>query len=376
MQRFSLFFVLLMFLASPASATTLEDVWSDVHPLLSKAVAELDELSNVPDSTWNPLKPDKRSVDRDINNLLDECIEILGISNMSVTKKAIQQLQEDSRNCRERIAEFKTERLAAPQKVKKWEVWKKDVSSIDAEVKELEIRQENNDKRVDELVDELLAEMKKIGMKVDRDQVETLVYSVTGNDDVQLVSVFNNVKLITKELQRLTAEANENIEMAKRYYGMHTLLLRILLNLYQHYEHKIDEVYLVKIGEIIAKQQNLIEKTKTKISEEPEKYKVIYKTNLIAQGLTIRTARMYEDYLQKNRERISRAKAGVADEYDVALNTYETVQGAHSLITLMRNANTMLDRMSELQTPELIVFQNSEMKNEFIKLSNRLNSKD
>ena len=211
-------------------------------------------------------------------------------------------------------------------------------------------------------------------MKVDREQVETLVYSVTGDDDVRLVSVFNNVKLITAELQRLTSEANENIEMAKRYYGMHTLLLRILLNLYGSYEHKIDDVYQVRIAEIIKKQEELIQRTVEKINSEPAKYRGIYKTNLAAQGLTVRTAKMYADYLRKNRKRIASAKSGISHEYEVALNTYETVQGAHSLITLMRDANAMLDRISELQTPDLVVFQNIEMKTEFRKITNRINS--
>ncbi|WP_419779211.1 hypothetical protein [Maridesulfovibrio sp.] len=361
---------------SSAHASSLEDVWSEVHPLLSEAVSELDLRGSVPDSSWNPLKADKGSVDNKINDLLDECIEILGISGMSETKDAIRDLQNDSRYCREKIAELKTERLAAPKEVKKWEIWKKDVAAIDDKIKELTIREEENGKRVDNMIDVLLEEMRKIGMKVDREQVETLVYSVTGDDDVRLVSVFNNVKLITAELQRLTAEANENIEMAKRYYGMHTLLLRILLNLYENYERKIDDVYQIKIAEIIRKQEELIQRTLEKINSEPPKYRGIYKTNLAAQGLTVRTAKMYGQYLAKNRERIAGAREGITHEYDVAFNTYETVQGAHSLIVLMRNANAMLDRISELQTPDLMVFQNSEMKNEFIKLTNRLNSQD
>ncbi len=365
--------VLVCCFASSVLASSLEDVWGEVHPLLSKAVAELDLRGNVPDSSWNPLKEDKKSVDGKINGLLDECIEVLGISGMSETKEAIHKLQDDSAKCRERVAELKIERLAAPKKVKKWEVWKKDVGSIDEEVKDLEIRQEENEKQVESLIDKLLVEMKDIGMKVDREQVETLVYSVTGDDDVRLVSVFNNVKLITTELQRLTAEANENIEMAKRYYGMHTLLLRILINLYENYENKIDDVYLVRIKDIITKQEELIQRTIAKIENEPAKYRGIYKTNLAAQGLTVRTAKMYAQYLEKNRERIADAKSGIFHEYEVALNTYETVQGAHNLITLMRDANAMLDRISELQTPDLIVFQNSEMKTEFRKLTTKLN---
>ncbi|WP_432735888.1 hypothetical protein [Maridesulfovibrio sp. FT414] len=373
MKRFVLVFVLVLMVASPASAA-LEDLWGDVHPLLHNAVAALDKRVDVPDSDWNPLKDDKKSLDRQINKLLDECIEVLGISEMSETKLAIQDLQDDSRRCSEKIAELKTARLAAPRTVEKWEVWKKDAASIDAEIADLEQRRKDNEQRVEKLIDQLLEDMRRIGMKVDREQVETLVYSVTGADDIQLMSVFNNVKLITVELQRLTSEANENIEMAKRYYGMHTLLLRILLNLYQHYEDRITDVYMVRIGEIIKKQQDLIKKTQSMIETEPAKYTMIYKTNLIAQGLTVRTARLYGDYLEKNRRRIAKLKAGVQDEYNVALNTYETVQGAHSLISLMRNANNMLDRLSELQTPELIVFQNTEMKNEFKKLTGMINN--
>lgn len=376
MRVFCCLFAFVFCYSSVVQAVTLETVWSEVHPLLSDAVYELDQRAKVPDSSWNPLEADKDSVDAKINDLLDECIEVLGISGMSESKEAIRRLQEDSHNCREKVAELKTERLAAPTKVKKWEVWKKDAESIDAEIKELKIREEENDKRIEGLIDQLLEEMRAIGMKVDREQVETLVYSVTGDDDVRLVSVFNNVKLITTELQRLTSEANENIEMAKRYYGMHTLLLRILLNLYDNYEQKIDTVYMVRIAEIISKQQELIQRTIEKINTEPAKYRGIYKTNLAAQGLTVRTAKLYTEYLRKNRQRVADAKAGISHEYEVALNTYETVQGAHSLITLMRDANAMLDRIAELQTPELIVFQNLEMKNEFRKLTSRINLAD
>ncbi|GKT19637.1 GAF domain-containing protein, partial [Aduncisulcus paluster] len=132
--------------------------------------------------------------------------------------------------------------------------------------------------------------------------------------------------------------------MAKRYYGMHTLLLRILLNLYNNYERKIDDVYLVRIAEITKKQEELIQRTVEKINSEPAKYRGIYKTNLAAQGLTVRTAKMYDDYLRRNKKRVADAKSGIAHEYEVALNTFETVQGAHSLMTLMQDANAMLDR--------------------------------
>ncbi|GAB7024564.1 hypothetical protein [Salidesulfovibrio brasiliensis] len=372
MKRVALLLVLFIMLAGPASASPLEGLWGDVHPLLSEAVAELEARGSVVDSSWNPFTEDKESVDEDINDLLDECIEILGISDMAKIKAAIGELQNDSQRCRRKVAELQTERLAAPKTVKKWELWKSDVDSIDEEIVALRARDKDNQRRVSELVDRLVAEMRKLGMNINREQVETLVYSVTGDDDVRMVSVFNNVQIITMELQRLTAEAGEEIEMAKRYYGMHTLLLRILLNLYQQYEHRIGEIYLVRIDEIVERQEDLIDQTEDKLSDEPEKFRKIYEANLRAQKLTRDTALLYADYLKNNRERIVSAREKVGDEYEAALNTYETVQGAHDLISLMRNANAMLEGVSSLQTPELMVFQNAEMKTEFMNISEKL----
>lgn len=356
-----------------ASADGLEDIWGKLHGDLSDAVVQLEERSGVPDSSWNPFTADKVSVDSDIDDTLDDVIKLLGAADISQIKEDIDELQEDIRTIHKKQASLRTRRIAAPEKVEIWKVWKKDQVEIDEEVIALGERLKEDRQQLEMKIDDLTAAIASLGIQINRDQVETLVYSVSGDDDIQRIAVFNNIKLITAELQRLTLESRENPEMARRYYGMHTLLLRSLINFYQQCETRIDEEYLKRIGEIVNRQSELIEETKTKMAAEPEKFRATYRTNLDAQRLTIRTARLYGSYLRKNSERIAEAREKVTHEYMAAMNTWETVQAARDLITLMKNADTMLGRLSAMQTPELMVFENAQMKEEFRKLTETLN---
>ncbi|MBM9519370.1 hypothetical protein JWG39_05975 [Desulforhopalus vacuolatus] len=360
-------------LAGTASADELENIWGKLHGDLSDAVGKLEERSGVPDSSWNPFTSDKVSVDSDIDDILDDVVELLGAADISQIKKDIDELQEDIRTIQKKQASLRTRRIAAPEKVESWKVWKKDQVEIDEDVIALDVRLKEARQQLELKIDALTAALVRLGIQINRDQVETLVYSVSGDDDIHRIAVFNNIKVITVELQRLTLESRENPEMARRYYGMHALLLRSLINFYQQCETRIDEEYLKRIGEIVSRQSELIEETRTKMAAEPEKFRAIYRTNLAAQRLTIRTAQVYGGCLRRNRERIAEAREKVNHEYMAAMNTWETVQAARDLITLMQNAETMLGHLSAMQTPELMVFENAQMKEEFRKLTETLN---
>ena len=41
--------------------------------------------------------------------------------------------------------------------------------------------------------------------------------------------IFQNVKQVTQQLQELTQETNENLEFARKYYGMVVILNRIIV---------------------------------------------------------------------------------------------------------------------------------------------------
>ncbi|MBL7217039.1 MAG: hypothetical protein ISS62_05055 [Desulfobacteraceae bacterium] len=264
---------------------------------------------------------------------------------------------------------MKTKLLGAPKDVAAWKVWKKDAEDYEKAIIDYKSKIERNKKEIDRLKSQLVKEFKKIGVNVNREQVDTLVSSITSDDDIQLISVFNNIKILTVKLKDLTVESSENPENAKRYYGMHTILLRILLRLHERYVLRIKDEYLPKLDEIISKNIELGKKTKSLMDQASEKHKPVYRANFKAQKVTHKTALLYEEYLNENRERIMEAHAKLVPEYEAALNTYNTVTTAHDLIALMKTANNMFDNLSELQTPKLLVFENKEMKKEFNKIT-------
>ena len=56
----------------------------------------------------------------------------------------------------------------------------------------------------------------------------------------------------------------------------------------------------------------------------------------------------------------------------VALNTYETVKVSGELVRLLRSSTQAFDDILNIQVPDLLVFQNRQMKQEFSALTTRL----
>ena len=351
------------------SETTIYESWDSIHGKLSESIDLIREKGDVPASTWVPWKSDKKSIDKEINELVDEALVLLGKTEFSEIKNRINGLQDNITETNKKIAVLKTKLLGAPKDVAAWKVWKKDSDDYKKSIIDYKNRISENKKEIDRLKSRLVEEFKKIGVNVNRDQVDTLISSITSDDDIQMISVFNSVKMLTVKLKDLTVESSENPENAKRYYGMHTILLKILLRLHERYVSNINDKYLPKLDEIIQKNIELGKQTKKLLAAASEKHKPIYKANFKAQKVTHKTAILYETYLNDNRERIMEIHAKLVPEYEAALNTYNTVTTAHDLITLMKTANNMFDNLSELQTPKLLVFENKEMKKEFNKIT-------
>ena len=367
---FTLSFIIVISNAPNAfSEKSIYESWDAIHDKLSKSMDLIREKGDVPASTWVPWQSDKKSIDKEITELVDEALVLLGKTEFSEIKNRINELQENIAEFNKKIAVLKTKLLGAPKDVAAWKVWKKDADDYEKSISDYKNRIDRNKKEIDRLKSKLVKEFKKIGVRVNREQVDTLVSSITSDDDIQLISVFNNIKMLTVKLKDLTIESSENPENAKRYYGMHTILLRILLRLHERYVYNIKDEYLPKLDVIIEKNIELGKQTKKLLAKASEKHKPIYRANFKAQKVTHKTALVYEKYLKDNKERIMEAHAKLVPEYEAALNTYNTVTTAHDLVALMRTANNLFDNLSELQTPKLLVFENKEMKKEFDKIT-------
>ncbi len=356
----------------PAAAGSITDHWEKLHAKLDNTLTLLEEKQTLPESTWNPFKEDKQSLDEKINDLLDEAVEILNISDLSGIKQQINECQTDISDYKYMIAELRTKKMMAPKDTADWKIWENDVSDYEDKIAIYSKNITAKEKALEELKTRLQEQFSKQGIALDSEQLDTLIYSVTGDDDIEIISVYNNIKAITAKLRELTTESGEDIEAARRYYGMHAMLLKILINLQQSYVDRVDDQYMPELSTIEKVNQLLIKKTRSLLSTSESQHKKIYQANLDAQQITDRTVLLYRQYLEKNKNRMIRSRKKIFKEYQAAENTYMTVSTAYTLIAMMRDADNLFNSINELQIPDLLTFDNKALKAEFKKLSGRM----
>lgn len=357
---------------APARGQEVIEQWDRLHSELEKALELINEQLNAPDSSWIPFKTDKASIEDDIEALLDEAISVLNVSDLSRIKGQIREAQTQIRKFRKEISRLQTQKLMAPEEVADWKVWKKDVSDYETRIADYRKAIADNEARIEALKAEFIEKVATTGVKLDSDQIDTLIYSITGDDDVEMISVFNNVKLLTIKLKDLTRDSRENIETARRYYGMHVVLLKTLLYLQGTYIARIDSDYLPALRAIETDNAELMKKTEALLADSEPRHRGQYEANLAAQALTDKTVKLYMRYLAANRKRVTASRSQIEREYEIAENTYHTVSTAYALIEVMRNADQFFDSLSALQVPDLLTFDNREMKEEFKKLTSKM----
>jgi hypothetical protein len=362
--------------AAPAAAESSSngpiDDWNKLRRKLNRMIDVVDREEDVPKNAWLPFKEDRKSLQKDIGQLVDDAVEILSVSDLTEIKKEINAAQENIREYQRQVSELETKSLMAPEDVSQWKFWKKDLDDYAEQIADYREKIEENRTRIQRLKARLYRKLQETGLNLDPAQIDTLVLSVTGDDDLELISVFGNIKAITEKLAQMTRESGENIETARKYYGMYAVLLRILIRLQQAYIDRVDDQYLPALAEVIENNQALMDKTRRLLAEADPEHKTMFRSNLDAQNLTDETARLYRRFLVRSQRRVAASLDQTLKEYQVAENTYQTVSTAYSLAAMIRDSEQMFTALAGLQVPDLLTFENQDMRREFEKLTSRL----
>ena len=166
-------------------------------------------------------------------------------------------------------------------------------------------------------------------------------------------------------------ESKEDLESARRYYGMYLTLLKTLERMQERLLDTVETRYLTEIDAIIAKTRELMQQTRSLMRDDQANRETLA-ANIEAQELTLRTAALYRDYLIDQASDVAVARDELLRDIAIADNTYETVKVSGELVRLMKSSQQLLDTLLKRQVPALRTFQNLEMKREFEKLTLQL----
>ena len=202
------------------------------------------------------------------------------------------------------------------------------------------------------------------------EQLDFLLSTVIGDDIVGLSVAFDNVKVLTVQLEQLLVDSGEDTATARRYYGLYTVLLAALERLHQGLLSSI-QGYLNELDQIQERTSTLLVESKA-LRQKDSRHQRTLAANIEAQQLTLRTAKLYRDYLISQAKDINQSKQRLAHDIAVARNTYETVKVSGELVRLVQAGQTLLETLFSRDVPTMFTFQNLEMKREFEKLTLRL----
>jgi hypothetical protein len=335
----------------------LARTWDVLFGKLDHARLLLDEIEDAPESAW--FGEDKGSLRKDFIGRLDELVVLLDDASIFEYRARVDGIRKAIEERRQLIRNAREARLMASQKSgydEKIDDAERDISDLEDELRRIER--------------DLQRRLRYVGVDLDLEQIEVLLSRVDSDDIIQMAAVFQVLRRITEQLKTLIEESGESIDAAKRYYGMHVVLLEAVTHLQTRYIQLVETRYVPRVVAIAARTEDVSEETRAQLrSEKDAKRRTIYQKNLAAQTLTLRAAKLYVRHLQSQRDRVSRGLEAVARDLALARNTYKTVNLSADLFHLLEASQDAYRAVLELQVPELVPFENVDLKRKYEELS-------
>ena len=337
----------------------IRTVWSDVLGELDTALTLNSEIDVAPESRF--FGADKKSLGEDQIDVFETIENLLSSPAISKNRDAIDALKQRIKDKKNTIAGYMEKRIVADNA---------DRASYDDKIDTLKADIAELSRRINDEKDKLQKRFQASGLLLTNDQVDILLSRVDADDIIKMSLVYNVLADITQQLMGLTKESNENINQARKYYGMHVVLLKLVINMQDSYVKKLDDVYLPKIATIQEETRRIQQESTRLLSTENKKdRKNILRKNIKAQKLTIKVAKLYAEQLNHQKAKVKKARDLIMADYKVAKNTYDTVKISADLIRLMRTNRASFNTLMNIQIPDIIPFENIAMQKKFEEMS-------
>jgi hypothetical protein len=345
----------------------LEAAWESVVDDLKEGTVYIDQKKHLPDTAW--IGRDRKDVQEDINKLFERIIQGLVGQRVKEDQDAIAALRHKIDENRQMILLYREKRIGAPQS----SVLHTTKSEYDKKIEAL--KEENriwqNDIRIRK--ERLQKRFADIGVTLSLDQVDVLLARVDGNDIIQMAMVMDTLKYITRQIEKLMKQSSEELKQAKRYYGMHQVLLELIVYMQQQYIDRCNNVYIPKVRSIIRQAEGMIIHTETlKRQEEDRRRAAVYARNIEALKWTLKVAKQYEADLAASRDRMKEAQKVALANLTLSRNTYETVSLSSDLYALISESQEMFMTVSRIQVPQIVPFDNLQLKRKYQEITQKL----
>ena len=138
----------------------------------------------------------------------------------------------------------------------------------------------------------------------------------------------------------------------------------------KQYMQKNRKVYLPKLNDMSEDVNEILEEAKQNLSGDSDSYrKSRYKINIEQNRLTINTIDKHRDILNDQYNKVETANKNSMKDLLLAHNIYETATASMDAMELIQNTGKEFNAIMEMQVPEIVPFENDEMKEIFYNMT-------
>jgi len=345
-------------------------MWSKAMPKLEQALELFERGETLPESKI--FGADKQSNNAKYEKLLNEVFDILLDSEFHASRGEYRSLEGRIDKSEQKIAELRKERIGAPEKT--WIPFRQTRSKIDKEVDELKEDIARFRKEKEAIRSSMVTALSAMGVSVDGARLDILLASVSGDDVIALLLAADSIKKINLQIVELLRKGEGSIHMARKYTGIHMVLVDIYLHAHHDVLEKIASEYSPRLDAITSSAQILKKQAEQMLAGTPggDGQRQVLETNVKANERTVQTASLYREYLrtQQNKLRISAEK--LKNDLSVARNTYQTVKTGGDLISLINISMRTLEGVFGFALPDLSTVYDQEVLKEFERITGQI----
>ena len=350
----------------------IEAFFEDAHESLDAALKLFDDAQRRPEEDdlafYDFLSRTKESQERKVEGYLDAAGEALGISSISDRRNRITDLREKIADTRRDLTVYQRKRISAPDKAYNPLVVTK--SGYDKKIQAAKDEIVEAEGAIVSEKEQLVKDLNRIGMKLDPESIDNLLESITGDEFVRVSIIFDNAKQFAAELERLTNESGEDLEAAKKYYGVYLMLLKTVSRLQEKFVENVDGEYYPKLDKFAETARANINEAKRAIELGGDE--TVLRSNIASNQLTYDAATFYKQGLAHQKHQMMMANLECKKNILTAANTYKTVALSKDVAALMAVSRRAFDSITGLSVPDLRPFENEKMKEAFGQMTREL----
>jgi hypothetical protein len=346
--------------------------FEEAHDALSEALDMFDEKGELKESKdiafYDFLSRSKETQQKKIESYLDAASEALGVSSISDQRLLVAELREKIEAARKSLTLYERKKISAPEST-----YNPLTVTREGYENKIKTTREKIEQYESEIADEkkkLVSQFERIGLKLDAEQIDILLESITGDEFIRVSIIFDNAKNFALELESLTEKSDEDLEAAKRYYGVYLMLLKTVDRLQNKFIENVDDEYYPKLAAYAEKAQDNIREAERAIKAGGDRE--ILESNIISNQTTYEAVMLYKQGLAHQKHQMMAANLECKRNIMTAVNTYRTASLSKDVASLLSTSRRAFDAITNLSVPDLKPFENVKIKEAFVEITKDL----